>query len=232
MILHKSLVFILLVNSCVSENDHDNRNLRGPFSNFNDNIFGSKSNCPPANFSTLKDFDIDSYISASWYVLKQIPVVYLPLDNFYCTRADYIRDTGRCLFCGETPKVKIYNQDRSGSVTGPVGGSPYKPGQESDRNRFRAFQKDVKNNPAKLTVGVFAQFILRPNYWVVTAGTYADALNGTAAPTTNKYEWAIISAGSPGKETENGLCIPKPGILNFNGMWMFARDGKCSCIRI
>jgi hypothetical protein len=179
-------------------------------------------------FRTLNDFDFDFlYISASWYIfMKQIPVVYQPLDDFYCVRADYVKDTSRCFFCGTTPKVKVYNQARSGSQTGPVVGTPYQAGQaSSDRNRFRAFQKDATNHPAKLTVGVGAQFIRRSNYWVVTAGTYENALNGTAIPTTSNYDWAIVSAGSPEKETENGLCIPKPGIIPFYGMWMLARDG-------
>jgi hypothetical protein len=204
------------------------RKLRGPISNWIDTIFGRNLNCPPDNFNALPEFDLDSYISKSWYAVKQIPLVYQPMNNFYCVRADYIRDTSRCLLCGSTPKVKVYNQARSDSITGRRGGTPYQPNQSSnDRNLFRAFQKDQKNNPAKLTVGFFSQFTLRSNYWIVAGGTYQGALKGQAIPTANntEYEWAIISAGSPDKQTENGLCIPKPGIIPYYGMWMFTRDG-------
>lgn len=97
---------------------------------------------------------------------------------------------------------------------------------DNDSGLFLGFQKSAKTDPAKITVGFFSRFDPRANYWIVAAGTYADAIANIAIPTTDTtYDWAIISAGMPSKETSNGKCIPKPGIGNLYGMWMFTRDG-------
>lgn len=183
-------------------------------------------NCPPPGFDALQTFDIDSYISDSWYAVKQIPLSYQPIEDFFCVRADYIRDTSRCLFCLNSVKVQVYNQARNGSVNGTIGGTPYSITDPPAKGLFRAFQRRPDSEPAKLTVGFLSNFALRANYWVVAAGTYEDAISRTGPiPTSTQYDWAIISGGLADKETENGKCIPNPGVTDFLGMWMFARDG-------
>lgn len=66
--------------------------------------------CPPPAFDALPDFDLDSYISARWYIQKQIPVSYQPLDKFFCVTADYTKDDKFCLFCNFSPVVSIDNE--------------------------------------------------------------------------------------------------------------------------
>jgi hypothetical protein len=225
--------FLLLIHvisftsSSLSLEETHHRRLRFGvgISNFIDNLFGRNKNCPPKGFTALSDFNFTSYISKSWYSVKQIPLAYQRLEDFYCVRADYIKDTSSCFLCGNSPKVQVYNQARRGSVNGTIRGTPYTESNPPKRGLFRAFQKDPQNQPAKLTVGFFSQISLSSNYWVVAAGTYADAIAGIAVPSSAEYDWAIISAGSPDLQTQSGLCIPKPGLIDFYGMWMFARDG-------
>lgn len=224
----KLLVLLFTCFACVvSEKTEDQRQLRvgSGFSNFIDGLLGRNKNCPPEGFGALETFDIESYISKSWYAVKQIPVAYQQLENFYCVRADYIKDTRKCLFCRKRLKVQVYNQARKGSVTGKVGGTPYSAANPPKKGFFRAFQSDPENNPAKITVGFLSSVNPSSNYWVVAAGTYADAIAGNRVPTTNNYDWAIVTGGSADQQTKSGKCIPKPGLANFFGMWMFARDG-------
>merc|ERR1719191_146979 len=45
--------------------------------------------CPPANFSSIESFDLDTFISARWYIQEQMPVSYLPESQNYCVYAEY-----------------------------------------------------------------------------------------------------------------------------------------------
>jgi apolipoprotein D and lipocalin family protein len=189
-----------------------------------DTVLKRNTKCPPKNFGSLKKFDLNSYISKSWYAIKQIPLSYQPIEDFFCVRADYIKDTDGCLLCNDKPRIKVYNQARSGSVTGTIGGAPYSENNPSS-DYFFGMQKNPENEPAQLTVGFFPQLTPAANYWIVAAGTYAEALAGSAKPSTKQYDWAIVTGGTAGMETDNGKCIPKPGAVPFLGMWMFARDG-------
>lgn len=173
--------------------------------------------CPPEGFDALKEFDFDSYISARWYIQKQIPVAYQTLDQFYCITADYTKDTNFCPLCNRDPRVDIDNRARQGSVDGrPLGGPS---------RFFRGIVRQPKKDPAKVTVSAFAAaFLPNPNYWIVAAGTYADVLNNVTSSNSANYDWAIVTGGSPTKVGANGKCLPDPGELDFLGMWMFARD--------
>jgi lipocalin len=178
-------------------------------------LFGS-NNCPPSGFDAKQDFDIDLYLGR-WYAQKQIPVAYQSIDEFYCVTADYTMDKNFCIFCNYAARIDILNQARKGSVDGEkLGGA----------NRFfRGIIRRPRTDPAKITVGFLAPFLIRASYWVVAAGSYADILLGaqTINPTSD-YEWAIITGGPPSRDGANGTCKPNPGVLNFLGMWMFARD--------
>jgi lipocalin len=225
-VLKSLAIFSLVVVSVSARENQQHRRRRLQFgiglSNFFDKLFGRNKNCPPDNFKALENFDLSSYVNGSWYAVKQIPLTFQPTSSFFCVRADYIPDTSSCFLCGDAPKVKIYNQGRRGSVNATVGGTPYT--QPPPKNSFRAIQKDPQNQPAKLTVGFLPQFLVQSNYWVVAAGSYANAIAGVAVPTSTTYDWAIITGGSPDLQTSNGLCIPKPGLVQLYGMWMFTRD--------
>lgn len=225
----KGSVFISLL-SLVATQEPQLRGLESPsqqrtliFDYFADLFgFGNKQ-CPPEGFGALENFDIDSYISARWYVQKQIPVSYLPLEEFYCTTADYTPYTGFCFFCFGARQILIANRARKGSVTGPRVGEA----DGSDGNKFfRGIVRKPVKKPAEVSVGFVPDLLqFTSNYWIVAAGTYQDALDGKRVPTSNQYDWAIISGGPAKKNGANGKCKPDPGILNFLGMWMFTRDG-------
>jgi hypothetical protein len=172
--------------------------------------------CPPDGFGALENFDVNSYVSARWYIQKQIPVSYQPLDEFYCVTADYSIDKRFCLFCNFGVVIAISNRARKNSVTGTPQGGPSR--------FFRGIVRRPNRKEAKVTVSAFgAQFLPRSNYWVVAAGTYQDVLQNITS-TGTKYEWAIITGGSPTKEGAKGKCLPDPGFADFLGMWMFTRD--------
>jgi apolipoprotein D and lipocalin family protein len=49
----------------------------------------SENHCPPPDFSTVADFDLESFIAAPWYIQQQQEVSYLPLSRNYCVKAEY-----------------------------------------------------------------------------------------------------------------------------------------------
>merc|ERR1719378_1981057 len=48
-----------------------------------------KSACPPANFTTVANFDLESFIQKRWYIQQQMPVSYLPKSQNRCVYAEY-----------------------------------------------------------------------------------------------------------------------------------------------
>mmetsp|Transcript_7786 Transcript_7786/g.9368 ORF Transcript_7786/g.9368 Transcript_7786/m.9368 type:complete len:222 (+) Transcript_7786:304-969(+) len=49
----------------------------------------ANAKCPPDNFSTVEDFDLDRYISKRWYVQQQMECGLEPADLFQCQYAEY-----------------------------------------------------------------------------------------------------------------------------------------------
>lgn len=47
------------------------------------------STCPPANFVTVDNFDLDAYISKRWYVHQQMQGALEPKDLFQCQWTEY-----------------------------------------------------------------------------------------------------------------------------------------------
>lgn len=180
------------------------------------NLFGGSKICPPQGFDALKTFDLESYISASWFIPKQNPLSFQPVESLFCVRAEYIVDTYFCLFCNRKPRIRVSNSSKRGGVNGE---------DQTLFNRFfRGIIRNPQNEPAKASVGFVPDLVVfGSNYWVVAAGTYADILKGDANIGT-VYEWAIVTAGSPTVEGANGKCKPDPGLTNVGGMWMFVRD--------
>ena len=186
-------------------------------------IFGIKQTCPPEGFDALNPFDFDEYISAAWYVAKQIPVAYQPVDSLYCVRAEYIPDDSFCFLCNDKPRVVINNSASRGSTTGEqIGGDP--------STTFRGIVRNPDKDPAKVSVGFLPDLLVfDATYWVVAAGTYAELVPDTSRFTLGEhYDWAIVLGGAPKKEGANGKCLPDPGLLNFNGFWLFVRTPDVS----
>ena len=45
--------------------------------------------CPPPDFSTVQNFDLNSYVAGRWYIQEQMPTNYLPESQLYCVYAEY-----------------------------------------------------------------------------------------------------------------------------------------------
>jgi len=179
-------------------------------------LFFPSSNCPPTGFDALNPFDIDSYISALWYPVRSAPVIYARGQS-YCSVIQYKRNTSCRFFCGNKPRIEVRNRGRRGAVDGPV----------NSGGVLRAVVPDPENNPAKIKVSGLQRLTRNTNYWVVAAGTYADALSGEplqAQPSSTNYDWAIVAGGRPFRETENEKCMPGIGSWDTRGLWMFMRD--------
>jgi len=185
-------------------------------------LFGVEKTCPPPGFDALQEFDFDEYISAAWYVAKQIPVAYQPVDSLFCVRAEYIPDDSFCLFCNDKPRVVINNSAARESATGEqIGGDP--------STTFRGIVRHPDTEPAKVSVGFLPDLLVwDATYWVVAAGTYEELVPETTDSSTSDIDWAIVLGGAPKKEGANGKCLPDPGLLNFNGFWLFVRTPDVS----
>ncbi|KAL7568593.1 hypothetical protein ACA910_022696 [Epithemia clementina (nom. ined.)] len=142
------------------------------------------------------NFDLEAYISAPWYVQEQAVVDYLPLENFYCVRAQYEKVGGWLgrTFWGYTVEVSNIAQNIAGT---PFGGD------------LCAFQENKDEEPAKLAVApCFLPTWFASDYWVVA---YEDGDNG----------YALVSGGQPTVDTGNG-CITGDDIKKA-GLWVFTR---------
>lgn len=208
----------LLLLVCKGQETLRQRNRRLIYFGFLLDLFAEKP-CPPNGFDALDDLDVESYISARWYTQRAIQVAYSSGPTSYCTTADYTSDTSFCFLYCKLPRFLIANRGREGSVTGD------RVGEDPDSNGSPFFRGIVVDPPrAKVSVGPLAQLARISNYWVVAAGTYQDAADGTHIPSSNVYKYAIITGGAPTKRGNNGLCRPNPGIFNLRGMWLFTRD--------
>eukprot|EP00511_Aplanochytrium_stocchinoi_P012083 CAMPEP_0204875920 /NCGR_PEP_ID=MMETSP1348-20121228/47250_1 /ASSEMBLY_ACC=CAM_ASM_000700 /TAXON_ID=215587 /ORGANISM="Aplanochytrium stocchinoi, Strain GSBS06" /LENGTH=224 /DNA_ID=CAMNT_0052032599 /DNA_START=156 /DNA_END=830 /DNA_ORIENTATION=+ len=52
-------------------------------------LFGAEAKCPPENFTSVDNFDLEKYISKKWYVQQQMECGLEPSDLFQCQYAEY-----------------------------------------------------------------------------------------------------------------------------------------------
>jgi lipocalin len=154
----------------------------------------ASSVCPPANFDSVKGFDLSAYLG-QWYAQAQAPVNYAPLSENYCVAAKYTLKAD-----GES--IDVFNQDRKNSVTGAV-----------NKVHLNGAIPN-KSDPSKIKV-IFPLVpfpkLFGADYWVVATGPIVDG----------KYDWAIISGGAPTQENKsNNLCIAPRNA----GFWLFTRE--------
>ena len=142
--------------------------------------------------STQDPFNVTEYTRAQWFIQQQMPISYLPYpEDFYCVSANYT-------VTSETT-VSVYNYLNKNATNGPVKGGC-----------LCAIIPDI-TVPSKLAVGpcFLPKFLYGP-YWVVAAG-----------PSSDNYEWALVSGGQPTVNTGNG-CVTGEG-ENASGLWIFSR---------
>jgi len=169
----------------------------------------------------VQDFNLTEYIRATWYIQKQQVNAYQPLKKLHCVAATY-NETFRGkkstvpFFKGSVVSVFNYHTDE-GKTKSP------KSLQSADPKLKRSFASPLcarvpdPDQPAKLSVApckLSNRFA--GAYWVVEAG-----------PRPDDYQWAIVTAGQPTLQYEDGCTTPVKckGLSSTDcGLWFFTRD--------
>ena len=166
--------------------------------------FVSTAECPPRDFQSMDQLDLNEYTRAKWFVQEQMPVSYLPVSDNFCVTAQYVKNGNS--------KVSVFNYARRGGIGGSV--------------RF-ANLKAIQGKSGKaseLMVGPkFLPSCLYGPYWIIGAGKYGGISSGSSSEGTHKYEWALVSGGAPEQVGENGKCKTGSGV-NEAGLWILTRD--------
>jgi len=147
------------------------------------------------------DFNLTEWIRASWYMQKQQPNGFQPVDQLYCVVATY-NET----FRGEPRKVPFfsgtvvtaYNDCTVGKKNGPTSNNFTDPDFKAGFGAPLCARVADTKNPAKLSVAPCPlPNLLAGNYWVVEAG-----------PSPDNYEYGIIIAGQPTVQNSDGCTTP------------------------
>eukprot|EP00928_Gymnodinium_smaydae_P002492 TRINITY_DN1088_c0_g2_i3.p1 TRINITY_DN1088_c0_g2~~TRINITY_DN1088_c0_g2_i3.p1 ORF type:complete len:224 (-),score=37.31 TRINITY_DN1088_c0_g2_i3:365-1036(-) len=151
--------------------------------------------CPPANFSTVDNFDLDTFISKRWWAQQQMPTKYLPETQNRCVYAEYKKRTPGLLGYD----VAVHNH---AEYVAP-------PHKVQDSGSMIC-AKIVDQAHGKLEV---APCFLPPSlaagpYWVVA---YSESEG-----------YALVSGGSPTQSAPDG-CRTGTGVNNA-GLWIFTRQ--------
>lgn len=159
-------------------------------------FLATTSSCPPKDFETVKDFDLDSFISKRWYIQQQMPVKYLPASQNRCVYAEY--QLQKKSFWGYDVSVHNHAEEVAAPHTAHDSGKTL-------------CAKVVDKSRGKLEVApCFLPTALAGPYWVLD---YNEAEG-----------YALISGGAP-KEAAEGGCRTGTG-TNGSGLWIFTRQQK------
>lgn len=165
------------------------------------NIVTASSVCPPV--STVENFNLTEYVRERWYIQKQQVTSYLPKSTNYCVSARYQVSNTKVPFYSGTV-LNVYNKARVDSVTGQ---------QLNSNNMTLCARVPNSSNPSKLLVApCFLPNLLAGDYWVLDAG-----------PSSDNYEWAIVSGGQPHEQYCDG-CTTRRDSMNNAGLWLFTRE--------
>jgi len=155
--------------------------------------------CPPANFSTVHDFDLLSFVSGPWYIQQQMPTSYLPKSENKCVYAEYSLPTKKS-FWQEIWGYDVQVQNHAEDIAAPH--------TEHDSGKFLC-AKVVDRMAGKLEVApCFLPTWFSGPYWVVAF--------------SEQEGYALISGGAPTISAEGG-CRTGTGINN-SGLWIFTRQ--------
>eukprot|EP00490_Sorites_sp_Unknown_P017514 CAMPEP_0114669406 /NCGR_PEP_ID=MMETSP0191-20121206/38022_1 /TAXON_ID=126664 /ORGANISM="Sorites sp." /LENGTH=377 /DNA_ID=CAMNT_0001925009 /DNA_START=42 /DNA_END=1175 /DNA_ORIENTATION=- len=156
----------------------------------------SPTQCPPAGFDTVKDLDLNKFISKRWYIQQQMAVNYLPASQNRCVYAEYqLREKS---FWGYDVSVHNYAEEVA------------PPHKVHDSGKTLC-AKVVDKARGKLEVApCFLPTAAAGPYWVLD---YSE-----------EEGYALISGGAP-KETGTDGCRTGTG-TNGAGLWIFTRQQK------
>jgi len=155
--------------------------------------------CPPPDFESIKNFDLDAYAANRWYIQEMMVTNYLPKSQNWCVFAEYKR-LAKKSFWGYDLHVHNHAEEQDGTVHDSDGkGGP--PGGGID---------------AKIVNGQRGQLAVAPSFLPTSAaGPYwVLAYNETAG-------YSLISGGPPTVQGSGG-CRTGSGTNNA-GLWIFTR---------
>jgi len=178
------------------------------------NALAADSACPP--LEVQQDFNAEEYVRASWYVQKQQVNGFQPMEALSCVATTY-NETFRGQTKSSSSGFLAFNDCK-------VGGKN-KEAQYNfeDVNFKQQFSNPLcvrvpdYNEPSKLTVApcLFSD-VFAGDYWVAAAG-----------PSPDKYQWAIVTAGQPTIQMDDGCTTPTtcsgPARTGC-GLWFFTRQ--------
>jgi len=147
--------------------------------------------------TTQPNFDLNAFISQSWYIQQQMEINYLPIANNICVEATYTL-LNPPKFWGQTIQVRNYAREPDGSF-------------RDTKDLLCASPADPMD-AAKLQVGP----CFLPKWLGVTTGDYWVIAYDEA------QGYALISGGQPYIEGTNG-CKTGTG-TNGSGLWIFTRQ--------
>jgi len=152
--------------------------------------------CPPADFSTVENFDLDAFVSRRWWIHQQQAVTYLPVEQNRCVYAEYTKFTRPTLF-GYDIRVDNHAEEVVPPHTVHDTGSGI-------------CAKIVDGAAGKLAVApCFLPIAAAGPYWVIDV---------------NEEEgYALISGGLPTVPASGG-CQMDSGTVNDSGLWIFTRE--------
>jgi len=161
--------------------------------------------CPPEDFSSIENLDLDSYISSKWYIHQQMETSYLPKTHNWCVTAQYSRLAKKSLW-GYDVAVHNHAEEKDGTVHDSdkdIGGSG-----------ILAKVLDEKRGQLEVAPYFLPTFLAGP-YWVIDY---------------NEQEGYTLVSGGPPTEEEpswpaDGRCRTGTGTNNA-GLWIFTRQQK------
>jgi len=145
------------------------------------------------------DFNITSFISAKWFIQKQMAISYLPVEQNYCVSAEYrLGVNALARTWGYEVQVRNLAYEADGTV--------------HDSGTAICARTPDKSVPSKLEVGPCAV----PRIAGLTTGPY------WVLRYDEEQGYAVISGGQPSIPTRQGLCKTGDGVNN-SGLWIFTR---------
>ena len=160
-----------------------------------------ESTCPPV--STVDNFNLTEYVRDRWYIQRQQVTGYLPIENNYCVSAFYQVSNRTVPFYHGTV-LDVNNRANMNGVNGT----------NVNKNNFTLCARIPDTNvTSKLLVApCFLPNFFAGDYWVIEAG-----------PSSDNYEYAIVSGGQPNIQLPDG-CTTSSGGTNNSGFWFFTRQ--------
>lgn len=163
----------------------------------------SHHDCPIIQLQN--DINLTEYIRSTWYIQQQQINSYQPKNDLFCVTATYNLDNHSRVPLFNGTVLSVYNYANHNYVNGPH--------TPTSNNSILCARQPNQSQPEKLLVApCFLPNILGGPYWIVSVG-----------PSSDNYEWAIVSGGNPNVRIDNQTCTTKQRGVNGSGLWIFSR---------